>query len=169
MKTRHKDAKVPEKKIFMNPEEPVTIRAYSPADKDSLLELIKLNIPHAFAAEEADEFSRYLDQDVELYYVLRVKGDIVGCGGINFAQDKSIGKMSWDIIHPHFQRKSLGARLWKHRLEVLRSIDSVRKITVRTSQTAFKFYERQGFVLRETKKDYWAKGFDLYYMEYDGI
>ncbi len=132
------------------------------------MNLIGLNTPRFFAKEEADDLSRYLDKEIELYYVLSVDKKIVGCGGINFAENKTVGKISWDIIHPDFQGRSLGTLLLKHRLEVLQSIESIRKITVRTSQVAYKFYEKQGFILHEIKKDYWAEGFDMYYMEYSG-
>ena len=132
------------------------------------MNLIGLNTPRFFAKEEADDLSRYLDKEIELYYVLSVDKKIVGCGGINFAENKTVGKISWDIIHPDFQGRSLGTLLLKHRLEVLQSIESVRKITVRTSQVAYKFYEKQGFILHEIKKDYWAESFDMYYMEYNG-
>ena len=71
------------------------------------------------------------------------------------------------MVHPKYQGQSLGTQLLKYRIEKLKSIDSVRKITVRTSQLAYKFYERQGFTLKETKEDYWAKGFDMYSMEYN--
>lgn len=60
-----------------------------------------------------------------------------------------------------YQGKSLGTKLLKHRIGKLYSIDGVQKITVRTSQVAYKFYEKQGFELFEIKKDYWADGFDI--------
>ena len=147
----------------------VIISEYLPTDKDAVMNLIKLNTPDFFAREEADELSRYLDKEIELYYVLLVEGEVVGCGGINFAEDKTIGKISWDMIHPSFQHQSLGTRLLKYRIDVLESVSGVKKITVRTSQVAYKFYEKQGFVLNDIKKNYWAEGFDLYSMEYKGI
>ena len=58
--------------------------------------------------------------------------------------------------------------LLKYRIEILKSIDGIQKITVRTSQLAYKFYEKQGFTLKEIQRDYWAKGFDMYSMEYNG-
>ena len=67
-----------------------------------------------------------------------------------------------------YQGKSLGAQLLKYRIEILKSIDGIQKITVRTSQLAYKFYEKQGFTLKEIQRDYWAKGFDMYSMEYNG-
>jgi ribosomal protein S18 acetylase RimI-like enzyme len=41
----------------------------------------------------------------------------------------------------------------------------VKKLVVRTSQLAYKFFERLGYHLIRTEKDYWGKGLDLYLME----
>ena len=144
----------------------ITIREYETNDKDDVINLIRLNTPKFFAIEEDDDLNKYLETEKELYYVLLYDRNIVGCGGINFADGKTIGKISWDIFHPDYQGKSLGTKLLKHRIDKLNSIDSVQKITVRTSQVAYKFYEKQGFKLFETIKDYWADGFDMYNMEH---
>ena len=145
-----------------------TIREYQPTDKNAVIDLIRQNTPAYFAQEEEADFSNYLDSERELYFVLLFNNEIVGCGGINFTEDKTCGKISWDIIHPQHQGKSLGTQLLKYRIEKLKSVGSIRKITVRTSQLVYKFYENQGFTLKEIKKDYWAKGFDMYNMEYNG-
>ena len=145
-----------------------TIREYQPTDKNTVIDLIRQNTPAYFAQEEEADFSNYLDSERELYFVLLFNNEIVGCGGINFTEDKTCGKISWDIIHPQHQGKSLGTQLLKYRIEKLKSVGSIRKITVRTSQLVYKFYEKQGFTLKEIKKDYWAKGFDMYNMEYKG-
>lgn len=144
----------------------LTIREYQIMDKDAVMELIKQNTPKYFAPEETVDLSNYLDNEIELYYVLVLHDKIVGCGGINFAEDKTIGKISWDIIHPKYQGQSLGKQLLKYRIGILKSVDSVQKIMVRTSQFVYRFYEKQGFVLKEIKKNYWAKGIDLYSMIY---
>jgi len=94
------------------------------------------------------------------FYVLLFDGKIVGCGGINLADERTTGKISWDILHPEYQGRSLGTRLLGFRIEKLGSLGGIRRITVRTSQLAFGFYRKQGFVLKEVKKDYWAEGFD---------
>ena len=146
----------------------IIIREYQQADKNAVMDLIRQNIPEYFAPEEEADFSSYLDSGRELYYVLLFNNRIAGCGGINFAENKTIGRISWDIIHPEYQGKSLGTQLLIHRIEKLKSIGSIQKITVRTSQLAYKFYEKQGFVLKETQKNYWAEGFDMYRMEYSG-
>lgn len=144
----------------------ITIREYNMEDKDEVINLIRLNTPEYFAVEEEEDFDKYLETERELYYVFLYDQKIVGCGGINFADNYKIGRISWDIFHPDYQGKSLGTKLLKHRIDKLNSIDGIQKITVRTSQVAYKFYEKQGFELKEIKKDYWAEGFDLYNMEY---
>lgn len=144
----------------------ISIREYETKDKNEIINLIRLNTPEFFAADEEKDLIQYLETERDLYYVLLYNGKIVGCGGINFTENKTIGKISWDIFHPNYQGKSLGTKLLKHRIDKLNSIDGIQKITVRTSQVAYKFYEKQGFELFEIKKDYWADGFDMYNMEY---
>jgi ribosomal protein S18 acetylase RimI-like enzyme len=143
-----------------------TIREYNEADKSAVINLIRLNTPNSFSPNEEKDLINYLETERELYYVLLSDGKIVGCGGINFANNLTTGKISWDIFHPEYQGKSLGTKLLKHRIDKLNSIDSIEKIIVRTSQVAYKFYEKQGFELFEIIKDYWADGFDMYNMEY---
>ena len=144
----------------------VVIKEYEPADKNAVMDLIRLNIPMYFAVEEEAALDMYLDRERELYYVLLVDELIVGCGGINFADNMTHGKISWDIFHPDYQRKSLGSRLLRYRIEKLKAVESVRKMTVRTSQFVYGFYEKHGFELKKVVKNYWAQGFDLYDMEY---
>lgn len=144
----------------------LTINEYEIKDKPEVIHLIRLNTPKYFAAIEENDLINYLENEKELYFVLRYHKNIVGCGGVNFANNKTIGKISWDIIHPNYQNKSLGTRLLNHRIDLLKGIKTIKKIIVRTSQVSYKFYEKQGFELIEIIKNYWADGFDLYYMQY---
>lgn len=125
-----------------------------------------MNVPKYFAQEEIEDFRLYLDNEVELYYVAQLNGQIVGAGGINFEENHTIAKISWDFIHPNYQQDGIGTSLLAHRLLHLQTMNEVQTILVRTSQLAYRFYQKHGFVLVETVKDYWAKGFDLYRMEY---
>ncbi len=143
----------------------VFIREYEINDKDQVMALLRLNTPKYFAPEEESDLSNYLDNERELYYVMLYDGEIVGCGGINFEANKTIGIISWDILHPEYQGKGFGTELMQYRIQKLKTI-GVKKIVVRTSQITYKFYEKQGFKLVETIKNYWAEGYDLYHMEY---
>lgn len=144
----------------------ISIRDYTAVDKDAVLDLLRLNTPKYFAFEEEQDFVDYLENEIEYYYVLELNSKIVGCGGFNFSGDYSTGKISWDIFHPDYQGQSLGTKLLNFRIQKLKEFEVVKKITVRTSQLVYRFYEKSGFKLLEVVKDYWAPGFDLYKLEY---
>ena len=153
----------------MTQDNSIVIREYLTTDKEVVMNLIKLNTPNFFAKEEVNDLSNYLDKEIELYYVLLVDGKVVGCGGINFAEKKKIGKKRWGSMHPAYQGKNLGKKILRKRIKGLKDIPRIKKITVRTSQLAYKFYEKQGFTLNEIKRNYWADGFDMYSMQYNEL
>ena len=141
------------------------IRPYEKSDKADVINLFRLNTPNYFSSEEEDDLIYFLENERELYYVVSINKEIVGCGGYNFSEDKSTGIICWDIVHPNFQGKSVGRNLLNYRITQIKNVNSIRKITVRTSQLVYRFYEKQGFVLVEIVHDYWSKGFHLYRME----
>ena len=130
------------------------------------LGLFRLNTPEYFSTLEEKDLDQYLDQEVESYYLVELHNNVVGCGGINFEENRSLGKISWDIFHPDYKRQGLGTLLLKHRISELKKIETVNRIIVRTSQLASGFYQKAGFEIVENVKDYWAPGFDLVKMEY---
>ena len=142
------------------------IRNYSHSDKDSVLKLVQQNTPKYFAESEEIDLENYLKNEIDLYYVIEIDVKIVGSGGINFDDSMTIAVLSWDIIDPEFQGKSFGSQLLNYRMEQINKIPSVQKIIVRTSQLTYQFYEKQGFKTVEIHKDYWASGFDMYFMVY---
>lgn len=146
----------------------ISIRQYIPADKEVILSLLRLNTPAFFALSEEKALDEYLDNHSAHYFVVESDGRIIGSGGINFSDDMTSARISWDIIHPEFHGKGVGSNLVRHRLEKIKEFADVRTIVVRTSHVAFGFYEKQGFVLKKVVKDYWADGYDLYYMELKG-
>jgi [ribosomal protein S18]-alanine N-acetyltransferase len=141
------------------------IRDYTKEDRPLVMDLLRLNTPGFFAPDEEKDFEHYLDHELEWYYVIEVNKRVVGCGGINFSGDPATGKISWDLLHPDFRGRAFGTALLQHRIEKLKTCKDLHRIVVRTSQLAYRFYEKSGFRLLEKKEDYWAKGFDLYLME----
>lgn len=141
------------------------IRSYTSADKNELIAILKLNIPSYFAQSEEGDFIEYLDNYVEDYFVVEDMGKIIGSGGINYFADSKLARLSWDIIHPHYQGKGIGKKLTLHRINEIKKAPDIHLIVVRTTQLVYKFYEKMGFKLEKTEKDFWAKGFDLYQMK----
>jgi N-acetylglutamate synthase-like GNAT family acetyltransferase len=141
------------------------IRPYEKNDKSFLIELLRLNTPKYFGVEEENDFKRYLDSEIESYFVIEKNHQIVGCGGINLNLEKQFGIISWGMIHPDFHGQKIGSALLEHRIEFLKNNYDLQKIIVRTSQLVFPFYEKHGFELKEIHPDFWSKGLDMYLME----
>jgi [ribosomal protein S18]-alanine N-acetyltransferase len=141
------------------------IRPYSPRDKDRLLHLLRLNTPRYFDPSEEGEYRQYLEERVEKYVVLEEKGEILAAGGINYLDGGRTARISWDMVHPDSQGRGLGKELTRYRIEQIKQQPQVAVIVVRTTQLVYTFYEKMGFALVKSEKDYWAPGFDLYYME----
>ncbi len=139
---------------------------YTQEYKEAVIALLDQNIPDYFAAEEKEDLIRYLENEIEEYFLVEFDRKIIGAGGINFLNNKTQGRISWDIIHPNYQGKGVGSTLLKYRIQILEKYKGITEIIVRTSQLAYMFYEKNGFDLLEIKKEYWAKGFDLYLMQY---
>lgn len=140
------------------------IRLYTKKDREAVLSLIRLNIPDFFAIKEEADLATYLDDKLEDYFVFEKNGQLVGSGGINYFPETKTARISWDIIHPDFQGQAIGSQLTKHRIAWIKSKATFKVIIVRTSQLAYRFYEKMGFVLEKTESDFWAEGLDLYQM-----
>ena len=141
------------------------IRPYTIDDKVALLALLRGNTPHFFDPSEEEDFHFYLDNQIEDYFVVIQNFEIVGCGGINYFPDQRIARLSWDIISASSHGKGLGNLLVKHRIQLLKSNPSYERIVVRTSQHAYKFYEKMGFNLTKITVNFWAENLDLYEMD----
>lgn len=142
----------------------IDILPYNSSHEAGVFSLIRLNTPAAFAPSEEKDFITYLHDLREQYFVIVQGDDIIGCGGINTADGGSTGVISWDMIHPAYHGQGLGGRLLRHRLEILQRMPDIRQIIVRTSQFAHAFYGKHGFELISIHPDYWAEGYDMYYM-----
>jgi ribosomal-protein-alanine N-acetyltransferase len=147
--------------------ENLTIREYKSNDKNEVLAILKRNVPKYFAESEIEDLEDYLKHKIEKYFVATIGDVIIGAGGINFDDNSKTAKISWDFIDVKFKGKGIGQSLLKYRIDFIQSNYVSATIKVRTSQLAYKFYEKNGFTLKEIEKDYWAKGFDLYSMTYE--
>lgn len=141
------------------------ISKYSTQDKQEVLMLLRKNTPKYFDVSEEIDFEKYLDHELEDYFVFIENAKIIGAGGINYFPLEKLARISWDIISPETQGKGIGKQLTQFRLNHIMKNCEINGIIVRTTQHVFQFYEKMGFSLEKTQKDYWAKGFDLYHLE----
>lgn len=143
----------------------IVIRNYTPQDKAAVIRLLRLNSPTYFAPSEEADLASYLASEVEDYFVAELDSEIVGAGGINYFPSEQTARLSWDIVAPSMQGKGIGQMLVTHRLKLLLSNPDVALVVVRTTQLVYAFYQKLGFELLKIERDYWAAGFDLYYMQ----
>lgn len=142
-----------------------TIRAYELADKATLLDILRLNTPKYFDPTEESGFVAHLTNEPEDYFVVEAAGRIVGSGGVDYKEDGRTAHLSWGMLHPDYQRQGIGKKLTLHRIAVIKKRPTIKHIVVRTSQLVFPFYEKVGFILEKTEKNFWGKGLDLYEMK----
>ena len=141
------------------------IKKYSESDKQEVIKLLQLNTPEYFDPSEEIEFIDYLDNKIEDYFVVLRESKVVGAGGINYFPNENSSRISWDMIHPEYQGKGVGKELTQYRINLIKaSSKNIELIVVRTTQLTYKFYQKMGFTLETVKKDFWAKGFDMYQM-----
>ena len=141
------------------------IRSYIPADKEKVIGLLRLNTPRYFHPSEEADLLAYLDNSADHYFVVEKAGEIIGSGGFNLFPEQKTARISWDIIHPAHHGKGIGKQLTRYRINEIRNNHAETLITVRTTQLVYRFYEKLGFELVRTEKDFWANGFDLYQMQ----
>ncbi len=127
--------------------------------------VFQANVPGFFDPKEAQLFSQYLDRHPDTYWTMKLEDRIVGGVGHYFDEKDKTGQITWIFFHPEYSGRGLGKQAMEHCLEILESNPKLEKMVVRTSQLVYRFFEKFGFALQYTEKDYWAPGLDLYYME----
>lgn len=145
------------------------IRNYQAEDITAILGVFDELCPEYFAPKEQHDFIEYLTNKREAYFVIQENRTqkIVGAGGYNLLENHTLARLSWDLIALNYQGFGLGTLLTNFRISEIRLQPNVSTIAVRTSPKAYQYYAACGFSLQEIHSDYWAKGFDLYYMVFD--
>ena len=139
------------------------IREYRNSDKEELLQLLDRNIPDYFDPAERNDYIDYLNDELEDYFVYEVEGRLLAAAGINYNEDEA--RLSWDFVHPDIQGQGIGRAITQHRIRHIKN-KGYEKIRVRTSQHAYKFYEKMGFQISRVEENYWAENYHLYDMNY---
>lgn len=141
------------------------IRPFKETDKETLVEIFKLNTPQHFDTKEVKDFIQYLESYSNTYLTLEYEDKIVGGTGYYVKEGDKSGRITWIFFHPNYSGLGLGRQAVEYCLTTLKQNPKVEKFVVTTSQLAYKFFEKFGYKLTKTEKDYWGLGLDLYEME----
>lgn len=139
------------------------LRPYQKSDFEQIINLFLLNTPQYFCPPEQEDLERFLNNEIENFYVIDEDGKVLATGGSNIKGD--FGYLSWYIVHPNYHGKGLGRQLAERNLDLLKEYPRISGIKVRTSQLVYPFYEKLGFVIISTTDNYWGDGMHLYEMD----
>lgn len=142
----------------------IQIRPYQSTDVEMLLRIFRSNVPTAFGENEVDEYAHFLHTNTDPYFVAEHNGQVVGTCGYYVKQDNKTAVICWILTDPDAKGLGVGSSLLQHNLNLIRGYTDSQLIECRTSQVAYKFFEKFGFQLQHTKPDVWAPGLDLYFM-----
>jgi ribosomal protein S18 acetylase RimI-like enzyme len=145
---------------------PVTLRPYTPADRDACLAIFDSDCPRYVAPEERPLFEAYLAAPKGRYAVLAADdGTIVGCGGVMTERDGREAHLTWGLIHAGHHRHGLGRAMTLERLRWIAEMPGIERVVMDTSQHTAGFYERLGFRLTRIVENGYAPGLHRHEME----
>lgn len=143
------------------------IRPFTPADENALIGIFQLNVPQYFDPKEIEDFREYLSRRSDTYLTIEHNGRIAGGAGYDINTAHHSGSITWIFFHPDAAGHGLGKEVVAYCMKIFNADPGIEKLVVTTSQLAWKFFEKCGYQLIRTEKDYWGKGLDLYLMERD--
>ena len=136
------------------------LRPYTPDDKEACLSLLDSNTPTFFAPHERDEFSTFLNDPGDKYWV--VENDtrtVIGCSGYWIVSDTPVAVITWTMVGRGWHGRSVGRWLLLTCLRHQCRIPAVQTVTLETSQHVAGFYEQVGgFRVREITENGYAPG-----------
>ncbi|GAB3996018.1 hypothetical protein GCM10028807_37710 [Spirosoma daeguense] len=140
------------------------IRPFERSDSDELLDIFRKSVPEAFGENEINEYAEFLKTYSDPYFAAEQDGEIVGACGYYVTATGNEAHICWILTDPDRKELRIGSALMNHILHLIGQLPDVELIVCRTSQVAYKFFEKFDFQLQYTKPDVWAPGLDLHFM-----
>lgn len=140
----------------------LTVRPYVSSDLENILKIERLSFPKT--AYSSDTFSHFFKVCSKGFFLAevdrKIAGYIIGC-----IKDGK-GEIISLAVDPKFRRKGIGRKLLNFILDKFGKKEiSALKLHVRTkNRGAIKFYQKFGFQVLKTVKNYYPNGEDTYLM-----
>ncbi len=151
------------------------IRPYTPSDAIKCREVFISNIPKYFAENEIEFLDKWLnaldndtlhhsDAESIYFYVLELKGELIGCAGFYFVKGENKAQLNWGMVHAEHHNQGYGKLFFDYRVNKIKELSPDRQVTLWTSQYTFKFYEKLGMKTESVTPNGFGNGFDKYVM-----
>ncbi|MEP7322232.1 MAG: GNAT family N-acetyltransferase [Saprospiraceae bacterium] len=141
------------------------VRPYQLSDKEPLIGIFNLNTPTYFDPVEVRDYEGYLDLYGDTYFTIEHDQKIVGGMGYIIRENEHSASITWIFFHPDYKGLGLGSFAVNHCLTIFKSRQDIETLTIRTSQLVYPFFEKFGYRLIHSEKNYWGQGLDLCVME----
>ncbi|MFA6071239.1 MAG: GNAT family N-acetyltransferase, partial [Janthinobacterium sp.] len=119
-----------------------TVRPYQASDRDACLALFDGNTPRFFDPSERAGFVAWLEASTQPYLVIERDGNIVACGGHALEAGGTVASLCWGMVAQDVHGQGLGRALTQARLDAIRAMPQVVRVTMNTSQHTQQFYAR---------------------------
>jgi predicted GNAT family N-acyltransferase len=141
----------------------MNITPYTSADLEAVVAIFRSNIPKYFTPEEEPGLHTFMNDRLEDYYVVEVRGEVVGCGGIalNADIDPQTVSLCWGMVREDHLGTGLGKALTEFRIGLAKKNYPGLALTIGTSQHTEGFYQKYGFVTVEHTPDGYGPGIDM--------
>lgn len=141
------------------------IRDYQPADFPALCALDRLCFPEGIAYPPG-EMALGLAQPGAFALVAVVAPQVVAFV-LACQQKRQLGHITTIDVHPEFRHQGLGTRLMELAQQSLKAKGTARLILEVgvENETAIRFYEKLGYLIRRVLPHYYRDGSDAYLME----
>jgi hypothetical protein len=89
------------------------IRRYQQEDLAAVVAIFRSNIPKYFTPDEEPGLYNFIDDRLDDYYVVQVRSEVVGCGGIalNADIDPQTVSLCWGMVREDHLGTGLGKAL----------------------------------------------------------
>lgn len=158
----------------------VKLRAYTPADLDACVEVLRSSVPAYTLPQEVEDYAAWLARDAApggpgdlagepCEYLVgelgpedapaAAVGRIVCAGGVHYARTAPVAILCWGIVHADFHRRGLGSVLLRERLARVRA-RGCPEVVMDTTDAAVGFFLRHGFGVTSRQRDGYGAGVD---------
>ena len=155
----------------------ISIIPYSPEYRQGCIDAFISNIPKYFTEHEVNQYKEWLDYlegispdlypgEENRYFVVLMNQQVIGCGGFGYNPATHKAILAWGLVHNDHHKQSVGSALLNHRLNQIGELFPEATILLDTTQHAYPFFERHGFVVEKITNDAYAPGMHRYDMKW---
>ncbi len=134
------------------------IRAYGNDDFENTVKIIESNQVKYFMPSDITEFSLFLEEGPDHFYVGTLNAEIVACGGFWFP-GQTQASLTWGMVLSSSHGRGFGSQMLKHRIELIKKYGA-KEIVCSTSQLTERFFAKHGFIKQSQEPDGYGPNID---------